>query len=235
MSAVFLGDRSVAAPAQKSRQRKWLAFSSALVLEALVIGIVIGWALAPQTKLTTQVVALTLEAIALPTPPAPQPPEKVPQEAPATTFRAKTSVPMPVHTAAAPVTSPTPEATPAPLPVDAPSTAPVAAAAATSAPAPAAAGASVDVATAYNAKIAAAVQAAFQIPAAASTLSFKGRTRVEFSLREGNAQGIRIAHTSGFGAVDRAALQAVQSAIYPAPPAALATKEGTYQIWVACY
>jgi len=35
--------------------------------------------------------------------------------------------------------------------------------------------------------------------------------------------------------VDRAALKAVELAAFPAPPAALAGKEGVYQIWVACY
>ena len=95
--------------------------------------------------------------------------------------------------------------------------------------------AAADVATAYNAKIAAAVQAAFQVPMAASALAFKGRVRVEFVLHDGRAGTARVVLGSGLGAVDEAALRAVRSAAYPPPPATLASQDGSYQIWVACY
>lgn len=93
----------------------------------------------------------------------------------------------------------------------------------------------VDPAPAYNAKLAAAVQAAFELPAVASALNFKGRTRIEFALHDGLASTIRVIVSSGLGAVDRAAVKAVQAAVFPSPPAALQGKEGGYQIWVACF
>jgi len=93
----------------------------------------------------------------------------------------------------------------------------------------------VDPALAYNMKLAAAVQAAFVVPGPASALGFKGRARVEFHLRDGVASNAKIIQPSGLGAVDRAALKAVEVAAFPAPPAALAGKEGVYQIWVACF
>lgn len=87
---------------------------------------------------------------------------------------------------------------------------------------------------AYNAKLAAAVQAAFEVPATAAALNFKGRTRVEFNLLDGVVSAIRVVQASGLGATDRAAIKAVQTASFPPPPQALQGKSGTYQIWVAC-
>ena len=91
-----------------------------------------------------------------------------------------------------------------------------------------------DPAIAYNAKLAAAVQAAFEVPATATALNFKGRTRVEFNLLDGVVSAIRVVQSSGLGASDRAALKAVQTAAFPPPPPALQGNPGTYQIWVAC-
>ena len=106
--------------------------------------------------------------------------------------------------------------------------------AAAPAPAPPPAAPAFDPSPAYNAKLSAAVQAAFEVPAAAAALGFKGRTRVEFSLRDGVVSGIRVVQTSGLGLADRAAMRAVQVAAFPAPPPALQGKDGVYQIWVAC-
>jgi len=47
--------------------------------------------------------------------------------------------------------------------------------------------------------------------------------------------GARILQSSSLAAVDHAALAAVQGAAFPAPPVALAGRDGVYQIWVACY
>ena len=88
---------------------------------------------------------------------------------------------------------------------------------------------------AYNVKLAAAVQAAFVVPGPAAALGFKGRARVEFHLRDGVVSNAKIIQGSGLGAVDRAALKAVEMASFPVPPTALVGKEGVYQIWVACY
>lgn len=91
-----------------------------------------------------------------------------------------------------------------------------------------------DLSAAYNAKLTQAVQMAFEVPAVAESLNFKGRTRIEFSLHNGVVSASRVVQSSGLGAVDRAALKAVQTANYPAPPPSLQGKDGTYQIWVAC-
>jgi len=121
------------------------------------------------------------------------------------------------------VAKPTAFSAPAPLPQP-PAAAPV------NPPAPV-----VDPALAYNAKLAAAVQAAFVVPGPAAALGFKGRARVEFHLRDGIVSNAKIIQASGLGAVDRAALKAVEMASFPVPPPALVGKEGVYQIWVACY
>ena len=92
----------------------------------------------------------------------------------------------------------------------------------------------VDPAVAYNAKLAVAVQAAFEVPATAAALNFKGRARVEFNLLDGLVSAIRVVQPSGLGVADRAAIKAVQTASFPTPPPALQGKLGTYQIWVAC-
>ena len=121
------------------------------------------------------------------------------------------------------VAKPTAFSAPAPLPQP-PAVAPV------NPPAPV-----VDPALAYNVKLAAAVQAAFVVPGPAAALGFKGRARVEFHLRDGIVSNAKIIQASGLGAVDRAALKAVEMASFPVPPPALVGKEGVYQIWVACY
>jgi TonB family protein len=87
---------------------------------------------------------------------------------------------------------------------------------------------------AYNQKLTAAVQAAFRVPSTAADMGFKGRVRVEFTLHDGMVVNVRIDMPSGLSIVDRAALRAVQTANFPLPPAALAGKDGTYQIWVEC-
>ena len=91
-----------------------------------------------------------------------------------------------------------------------------------------------DPAIAYNAALTMAVQAAFKVPAAATTLGFKGRARVEFKLQDGHVSASTLLESSTLGLVDRAALRAVNEASYPSPPAALAGIMRTYQIWVEC-
>lgn len=87
---------------------------------------------------------------------------------------------------------------------------------------------------AYNAKLNAAVQAAFRVPQTANDMGFKGRVRIEFSMRDGIVANPRVVVPSGLGLVDRAALKAVESARYPLPPSVLVGKDGTYTIWVEC-
>jgi TonB family protein len=94
---------------------------------------------------------------------------------------------------------------------------------------------SVDPALAYNIKLAAAVQAAFEVPGSAKALGFKGKARIEFSMRNGVVSSIRVIQSSGLSAVDRAAVTAVQVASFPHPPSTMQNKDGFYQIWVACF
>ena len=75
------------------------------------------------------------------------------------------------------------------------------------------------------------VQAAAIYPPAAKALKFKGRVRVEFKLRNGIASNAQILTSGGLGMVDRAALQSVQTAVFPASPDSQ-DKEGIYQVWV---
>jgi protein TonB len=84
----------------------------------------------------------------------------------------------------------------------------------------------------YAAKVHAAVQAAHYYPPAASSLRYTGKVRVEFHLRDTTPGEIRILVASGFGLIDRAALQAVQNAHYPEPPPGIQGTDHIYQVWV---
>jgi protein TonB len=84
----------------------------------------------------------------------------------------------------------------------------------------------------YAAKIHAAVQAAHYYPPAAISLHYSGRVRVEFHLRDTVPSEIHLLVTSGFGLIDRAALQAVQNAQYPEPPPEIKGSDHVYQVWV---
>jgi protein TonB len=84
----------------------------------------------------------------------------------------------------------------------------------------------------YAAKVHAAVQAAHYYPPAAVSLHFTGKVRVEFHLRDVAVSQIRLLAASGIGMIDRAALQAVQNAVYPEPPPELKGSDHVYQVWV---
>ena len=84
----------------------------------------------------------------------------------------------------------------------------------------------------YAAKVHAAVQAAHYYPPAAVSLHFSGRVRVEFHLRDVSVNQIRVLAASGIGLIDRAAIQAVQNAVYPEPPAEIKGSDHVYQVWV---
>lgn len=221
----------------KSKRRRWQAFGSALGLEVAVIGALMAWLAAHTPPLPEVVVQLSIESLATPAlekPPEPEkvkPPPVVPPVKPLVRAVSPTPpavVPTPVVAAVIPPLSAAPSSTIAP-------TAPVASVVAPAAPSatvvPPTAGA-VDPALAYNAKLTAAAQAAFEVPGAVTALGFKGRARVEFNLRDAVATAVHIVQSSGLGAMDRAALKAVQNAVYPQPPASLLGKELRYQIWV---
>ncbi len=84
----------------------------------------------------------------------------------------------------------------------------------------------------YAGKVHEAVQAAYFYPAAAAAMRFSGRVRVEFQLKDGHVTESHVLQTCGIGLFDKAALQAVQVAHYPAPPEQLRGQDLHYQIWV---
>jgi periplasmic protein TonB len=93
----------------------------------------------------------------------------------------------------------------------------------------------VDPAIAYNVELTKAVQAAFKVPGSAAALGFKGRARIGFTLLDGTVSAITLILSSTLGAVDRAALNAVEKAEYPAAPEGLQGMQGIYEIWVECF
>ena len=84
----------------------------------------------------------------------------------------------------------------------------------------------------YADKIHAAVQAAVYYPPAAAAMNFSGRVRVEFHLLNATPSDERVLVSSELGMIDRAALRAVKTAAYPAPPKELRDKDEIYQVWV---
>lgn len=217
------------------RSRPWQAFGTALGLEFVVLAAVVAWIASHPPQPIEAFVPLTIEVT--PEPEKPATPEVIKNVTPVATPRMPKPVaaqpepkplpPEPIVQTVAPPPEPaaTPTATSAPTAFTAPKPAPqVTAPAAPSA----------DPALAYNIKLAAAVQAAFSVPAPAAALNFKGRTRVEFGLRDGLVSNIRVIQSSGLGAADRAAIKAVETATCPPPPPSLQGKDGSYQIWVAC-
>lgn len=232
----------------EKQPRFWQSLGLAFSLEAALIAGVLAFMLLAPKRNVSPVVPLVIET--LPDTPRPEPvvaAAKLPPTPPPPAAK-----PMPVQkqvaARAAPETPLPPSKEPAkiaPVPVTAP-TAVVAPATATTTTTVAVhpvappqvlqrpAQPVSDPSASYNAQLAASVQAAFQVPMAAQELGFKGRTRVEFLLRDGRMTAPRIIQGSGLGVADRAAIKAVESAVYPPPPEALRGREGIYQIWVAC-
>jgi len=243
LSAAF-NSLPVWAPTSKNKppQGVWSSLGSALLIELSVVGAVMVWVLIHPPQELQQVIPLVMSMLEEPKVEKPLPPK--PPEIKPPPVQAKV-VPMPVkpQTPVTPEVRPVQEVTP---PVVAQATAFSTPVVAASPPAPPPAPPppppvvnppppAVDPALAYNMKLAAAVQAAFVVPGPASALGFKGRARVEFNLRDGVASNAKIIQPSGLGAVDRAALKAVEAASFPTPPPTLAGKDGVYQIWVACF
>ena len=224
---------------QNARRRQWQAFGSALGLEMALVGALVAWVGTHPPTLPEPVIPLSIESIVPAAPEKPSEPEKpkpaVPpeQQLPRPVTRITPppqlaalppplAAPMPGSQATAPMPAtpaPTPQALPAPvsaaLPVTPPAAVPV-----------------VDPSPAYNAKLTAAAQAAFEVPGTVAALNFKGRARISFKLRDGVASSIAIGQSSGLGAMDRAAAKAVQTANFPQPPPSLQGKEIAYEIWV---
>lgn len=217
-------------------RRSWQSFGLAITIEVLAIATVVAWIVAHSPQPVPQVMPITIESMqpepapALPAPEAPKSlplpqarPIMPPRPAPRPVPQPEALPPMPAQEI--PVTPP--PMVSAPTAFSAP---PVIAAAppAPPPPPPVQLGPPAE----YIAKVKAAVQAAAVYPPAAVALNFRGRTRVEFKLKDGVSSQARVVTGSGMGLVDRAALQSVQAALYPPSPAVLAGKEEIYQVWV---
>jgi len=218
---------------QVNAARGWQDFGAAFTLEALAIAALMAWMAAhpPAPKLIP--LAIQIESAPNIEPPPPEPPKALPKV-----------VPPPVKTAVVTPPSPPPPAPMvAPVPVvAAPSERPLPSTSVASPFAPPApppppppppvqagpAGPSAD----YIAKVRAAVQAAFVYPAAARALEFRGRTRVAFKLLDAAPIGAKVLVGSGMNLVDKAALQAVQNAVYPPTPADQKSLELSFEVWV---
>jgi len=172
------------------------------------------------------VVTLQLDSLAPePKPEVPEPPKPIPKAPPPPVKKVAlppeptpTPKPEPVVQAPQPVekVAPTPFVEPAPPP-------PVRVASTKT---------DADLMAVYSARIRAAVQAALVFPYSARELGATGRTRVEFKLDQGRHSGEHVLISSGMSTLDKAALQAVRDANYPAPPEGLANQPRVFQVWV---
>jgi TonB family protein len=212
----------------QSQKRLWRSLTLALGLEVLVAFVVLGLTLQHKPTTSSEVIPLSIETL-MDTPPdkrvMPEPARKPSvQTITKATIRTPQDVLQPATQQAVPSESPSVQT------VRNETAAPAA-----PAQTPPMTSHTLDPALAYNVKLAAAVQAAFEVPGSAKALAFKGKSRVEFTLHDGVATSIRVIQGSGLGAVDRAAIKAVESATFPMPPVELKNKVGTYQIWVACF
>ncbi len=219
----------------RTHVRPLQAFLLALLIEGLLVSAAIMVGVQQTKPLVSEPVTIVLEEPETP-PPTPIPEAKpLPPVKPLPKPQAKpTPKPLPIM----PKQEPTPvQATPV---VESPqAVTPVAEAPAVSTepvsrptPPPPATANKGDPNAAYAAKVRAAVQAAVYYPPAAAALHFTGRVRLEFHLRDSVAGEPRVIVSSNIGMIDHAALQAVQNASYPPPPADMAGSDQLYQIWV---
>lgn len=220
----------------RTRRFPFQAFGLAVLVEVALVtigGIIL--ATTPSKPALSEPVQITLlneekvsEAVPVPkkpepiSPPKSQPTSKthVTRSKPQTpTFPSKpvTAPSIPMPTALAPSAFSEPASMPAPPSPPTP---------------PPATTAKADVSAEYAARIRAAVQAAVAYPPAAAALRFAGRVRVEFHLRDAAPSQARVMISSTIGMIDRAALQSVQNAQYPQPPAELQGSDKVYQVWV---
>ncbi len=84
----------------------------------------------------------------------------------------------------------------------------------------------------YLGRVKAAIQVAVRYPPAARMMGEQGRVEVEFTLKDGVADGVRVLVPGATAAFNAAALAAVKAARMPAPPPALAGKRMSLTLWV---
>jgi len=223
------------------RRANWQAFGAAFSLEMLALGALLTWWALQPAKPELRRLPLEIEApsptsqpsMAAPQPPVPvpPPPRAAPPRTPSPVARPRTPPPVaparPAPTQAAPappepaMASASPTETAAPAAEAAPVAAPAPVSAAPPAPS-----------SEYIAQVRAAVQAAFVYPPAAAALGIPRRTRVAFTLHGVTPAGARVLVGSGMAMMDRAALQSVQAASYPAPPPEMKGVDASFEVWV---
>ncbi|WP_406868358.1 energy transducer TonB [Paraburkholderia fungorum] len=221
-------------------------FFRAVPLALLVEGLLLGGAFVLIShKAPAPPPPVTLLTLAAPPTSAPKQPQAVPPKPAAPPIahplpKPTVHPPVPVHHTAPPrpATPPQPATSPPPVPVpaaapNAPATDAPAAPATQQPPAvppPAAGGGAGD--PSFDASLRAAIETALHYPEAARMAGLSGRARVAFIYRDGAASDVRLAVSSGIGALDRAALAAVRDAVYPQPAPGLAGKPLSKQLWV---
>ena len=209
------------------------AFTAALLLEVAALLGGVAWVTWHPQPPHVAAIALQIEAPPpIPEPeapkPKPEPPRPKPVMEPVRKMVAPPPIPLPAP-APLPVTTAPSES---PVPAPSPTPAVVAPAMKTTPPPPPAPSGPARPSNEYIDKVRNAVQTAFVYPPAARAMEFRGRARVAFKLLDGQASNARILVRSGLGMGDRAALEAVQNAGFPAPPAELKGVEMDCEIWV---
>jgi protein TonB len=145
-----------------------------------------------------------------------------------------TKLPNPHTRYAVPPTARTLSGAAAEIPVAGPPAAAAAAAAAVAQPAaaPPPATESAFLLAHFTRDIQAVVRAAAVMPAAARRQHREGRAEVRFDYLDGTVQGVALAQSSASRVLDDAALAAVRTARYPAPPPQLRGRKLSLVVWV---
>ena len=224
--SLTLNDLPATSPGHQTRPLQ--AFSLAIVLEISIIALV-ALLLAHQSNQ-----APAPEAVALTLVDDPTPPEKIVEPKPLPVVTPSKVIPVKQVMPRQPSQPTPPLPTVAEMQTDSPNgmSNPAPPAQATPAPPPPPSHGKVDPNAEYAGKVHAAVQAAYFYPPAAAAMHFSGRVRVEFILRDGHVAEVRVLQGCGIGLFDNAAVQAVQNAHYPEPPAALRSQDLNYQLWI---
>ncbi len=195
----------------------------AFALEIMIVGACAEFLSQKPEKPKPKVVMLTFPAIpAPPEPPKPKPKPPEPKKVPPKPIRHERPKQQhevqPKPEVQKPEPSPVPSALPTPPAPPKPAT-----------PAPP------DITSTFREEVTAAVQAAMQYPYAARMAHIEGKTQVAFDYLDGSASNPSIASSSGYDMLDKAAIQAVESAHYPPAPHSLSGKQLRILIWVRFY
>jgi TonB family protein len=86
------------------------------------------------------------------------------------------------------------------------------------------------VADAFKSAVRAAVFVAYRVPPTAKIMDEYGETRIGFVLTDGKVANVRMLSSSGHASLDRAAMAAVDGAVYPSTPVALRGHQLEFEI-----